>query len=270
LTSLEQARRILHRHRIVMLVPASLDLEPLREVAFGIEMIPTPDEFWGSVQRHDRFLKSRRLYELFADHSHVLIHHLDAYVFRDELLRWCGAGYDYVAGPFLEGFAQAGANAPLVGIGNGGFSLRDVNSFLRLTTRLDAPPNPVTRQLRRLPYPVRAGLRKLLFPGVVWLRLPRSVVERLFAFVSRDVRSVEDVFWGMRVPALLPWFRACPADEALGFGFEVQPSRMLAMTGGKLPFGCHGWPVYEPEFWRCEMARASDPPAPDAPAQKSP
>ena len=39
--------------------------------------------------------------------------------------------------------------------------------------------------------------------------------------------------------------------EAIDFSFDTHPQRCLAVTGGRLPFGCHGW--LKPariNFWR--------------------
>ncbi len=101
-----QVRAVLGGHDMVVLVPDDLDVAPLRELDDAVEIRRTPNECWGSVANHERMLMSSRFYDWFGDHTHVLVYHLDAFVFRDELLDWCAAGYDYVACPFSMGSSR--------------------------------------------------------------------------------------------------------------------------------------------------------------------
>ena len=41
-------------------------------------------------------------WEKFADYEYVLMYHLDALVFSDQLQEWCGKGLDYIGAPFLR------------------------------------------------------------------------------------------------------------------------------------------------------------------------
>ena len=38
--------------------------------------------------------------------------------------------------------------------------------------------------------------------------------------------------------------------DALRFSFEVNPKSLYKMNNDKLPFGCHGWRKYDPDFWK--------------------
>lgn len=248
-------------HDTVVLVPDDLDIAPLRELDADVEIRRTPNECWGSVANHERMLMSSRFYEWFGDHTHVLVYHLDAFVFRDELFDWCVAGYDYVACPWFEGFKSASADAPMVGVGNGGFSLRRVETFLRLTRVLEQPATWRTRLPRALPVRVRAALRKVVMPAARFVRVPDRVLERLFMFCSRGTKLPEDMFWGLRAGRALRSFSVAPLDAGMAFAFEMQPSRLYAMRGGRLPFGCHAWATYEPEFWRPHIDAAQPPAA---------
>lgn len=75
---------------------------------------------------------SVNFYRSFKEYEFMLIYQLDSYVFRDELLDWCEKDYDYIGAPvhnfILDNFSQRIDIATL----NGGFSLRKINSALRV------------------------------------------------------------------------------------------------------------------------------------------
>jgi len=100
-------------------------------------------EFFGSAKAHSQLLLSSTFYEAFSDYDYVLIYHLDALVFSDQLTEWCNKGYDYIAPPWIKH-----DDAPYAGktnfegkIGNGGYSLRKVESFLEvINSRIGRAP----------------------------------------------------------------------------------------------------------------------------------
>lgn len=55
----------------------------------------------------------------------------------------------------------------------------------------------------------------------------------------------EDMIWTLFVP-----FHKPTAKEALLFAFERLPHKSFRITNGLLPFGCHAWQKYEPDFWK--------------------
>jgi Protein of unknown function (DUF5672) len=250
--SLRQVTAVLGgQHTIVLAVPSTLDVSTIVADHPELQVMRFPDEFYGSAAAHSRMLLSSRFYAAFEQFDFVLIHHLDAYVFRDELTHWCRCDFDYVASPWFEDFELSGDDAQIVGVGNGGFSLRKVQTFLRITRQFDAAParHFPNALARRIPYRMRAVLRVGVLPLVGALRVGRERREALFVFLSRGFTANEDVFWGMRVPAGLPWFRVAPAEVGLAFGFEMKPRQLFERRGHELPFGCHGWPKYDREFW---------------------
>src|SRR5690606_35437868 len=77
-----------------------------------------------------RLVLSRRFFRSFITYEYILIYHLDALVFSDQLREWCAAGFDYIGAPWLkspddptQGFSE---------VGNSGFSLRNVEAALRV------------------------------------------------------------------------------------------------------------------------------------------
>lgn len=62
----------------------------------------------------------------------------------------------------------------------------------------------------------------------------------IFMFIPKN----EDVLWTLFVPFKKPGYK-----EALAFAFEMNASKAFAINGNKLPFACHAWKKYEPNFW---------------------
>jgi hypothetical protein len=163
--------------------------------------------------RYSELLLMRRFYEAFAAYEYILIHQLDALVFRDELEEWCRRDLDYVGAPWLPGDAAPFVDEPTVG--NGGLSLRRVSAFLDV---LDA-----------------AGRR-----------YARRWVE---GRTDSRFEAHEDLFWSFDAIRFKPDFRIASVEEALGFAFEVDPRRAFELAGGRLPFGAHAWARYDRAFW---------------------
>jgi hypothetical protein len=71
-------------------------------------------KYFGSVQAHSWLLLSPAFYDAFLDYEYILVYHLDALVFSDQLIDWCDKGYDFVGSPLLvennpaKGFCDVG------------------------------------------------------------------------------------------------------------------------------------------------------------------
>jgi hypothetical protein len=215
--SLVRCLDVLRPHPIALVAPEGLrtDLLPPSSAAAVIERFAP--RFFEGIDGYNRLMLSADFYRRFEAYDYILLHQLDAFVFEDRLASWCARGYDYVGAPwvgngwpppemsrFKRGVLRA-VTPPATRVGNGGFSLRRVPSFLRA--------------LRRL--------RPLL---ARWT-------------------SNEDLFWSV-IARRLAGFRIPPPSEALSFSFELEPRRCYEQLGRTLPFGCHAWPRYDPEFWR--------------------
>ncbi len=239
--SLTQCMRVLGHYQVVLIKPDNLDVSPLVAQYPGIQVRVFANEFFGSVQGYNRLMLSEVFYTAFADVEYILIHQLDAFVFRDELANWCRAGYDYVGAPWLRDrdFSnwreEAWFNAKkriailfnlkkedgitpreitgLNGVGNGGFTLRRVAALHR------------------------------------WLRFFRHKLETYEQIHAHQYN--EDVFWGVEVNRYLPLLRIPDFRTALRFSVEFYPDRAIAVyTNGQLPFGCHAWDIHGTDYWR--------------------
>jgi hypothetical protein len=221
--------------------------EGLRLKLPGFQVRRFDRRYFGSVAAHTKLMLSPQTYEAFRDYEFILLYHLDALVFSDQLLEWCAAGYDYIGAPWLKS-----EEAPELGfsqVGNGGFSLRRVESFLRVIRsrrrRLDPEAYWKKHHARKPPHLRLANLpRKVLkYTGV------RNNVRWEIA----NYRPNEDGFWATRAKHYDPSFRVAPVDAGLQFAFECAPRYCFEANGQRLPFGCHAWQRHDPEFWRPYM-----------------
>ncbi len=217
-----QCLAMLKSHPVVAVAPEGLEMPRLLR-QLPVERFPAV--CFSSIRDYNRLMLAAEFYERFSAYEYLLIHQMDAFVFRDELQEWCAKGFDYIGAPWrgmqfpyspewidlLRPFMPPGSGEKWNGrthVGNGGFSLRRVATSLRILSRLDA-------------------VRK------VW--------------GDRH----EDAFWGIAARFCLPEseYRVPSEEEAMAFAFETQPVECFRELG-RLPFGCHAWYKIAPAFWK--------------------
>lgn len=131
--SLDQVRTRMGGRRVVLVTPAGLDTSAAQRVAGGCEVITVDPSWFRSRAAYSALMVDRDFYRRF-DSEYLLIHQLDAFVFYDRLDEWCARGYEYVGAPWWGGF-DASLGHGLTGVGNGGFSLRNVDACARVCGR---------------------------------------------------------------------------------------------------------------------------------------
>ena len=216
-----------------------------------------PDRFFHSTATYSALLLSADFYRAFEAYEYVLIYQLDALVFSDRLAEWCARGLDYIGAPWLPG---PGAFVSEPAVGNGGFSLRRVESFLRV-----AESPGFASELEKY----RDALVEAAPLAVRALHLPRKALRRA-RLLGTDRRAIldaaqnpkdpgerlnEDCFWSFRAQRYYPAFRVASVREALAFAFEVAPRRCYELNENRLPFGCHAWNKYDRQFWEPFLLR---------------
>lgn len=260
-TSYRHLERHLGAYDRFLVAPQHLDV---RRPGYGVRHFP--DHYFGSTEAYSKFMLSRDLYRAFADYEYMLVYHQDALVFSDQLLAWCDKGYDYIGPPWMPSVFTP-VHRPTVG--NGGFSLRKVASFLRVLE---------SRAIRRThwvdPDTYWARVSADWSPAQRLLRRPQKYLKHLYAFnnVARTLERgfeagnpvSEDVFWSHDAARFYPAFTVAPVEDALRFGFEGEPRQCYEAIGRVLPFGCHAWYKVDRAFWEPFLDRA---PAPD-PAER--
>lgn len=241
--SLRQIEHYLGGHDRYFLAPEGASVHS----APGFRVKRFPATYFGSAEAHNRLLLTRRFYQAFGDYRFILICHLDALVLSDQLAEWCARDWDYIGAPWFacqhtRWLAEWNRTS---GVGNGGFSLRKVDAFLRVlnSTHRDMEPAEYWRRyIANKPRYVR------LF--AFWRRWLKhlSIFNNVRWSLYRH-RVAEDLFWSFDATRFDPGFRIAPVEEALGFAWETEPRRCFEMTGGRMPFGCHAWPRYDRAFW---------------------
>ncbi len=249
--SFRHLEHFLGRYDKFLVVPQSLEIERP-----GFHLQRFADSYFGSAIANARLMLSPTFYSSFLKYRYILIYQLDALVFSDQLLEWCATDLDYVGAPWLQC-----ADSPWVGtprVGNGGFSLRKVSSFLR----------------------VLSSDRYWIDPEVYWQRissgkpwyarcvhLPRKWFKHIKRFngVKREVEQWhlrpdgtknEDHFWSDEAVRYDSHFKVAPFDVGLRFAFEVVPRQCFELNKHNLPFGCHAWPRYDRSFWEPHLLKS--------------
>ena len=208
---------------------AVADLEPIR----------LHERHFRSHRDYSRLMLSGELYRRFERYEFMLVHQLDALALSDELDRWCAHGYDYVGAPWVR--RAPGGGLRFAGVGNGGFSLRRVETCLRVIEMRQRALTRAASSGRHVVAVVRRVVRE-----------PRRSRQ-----IARDRFFHEDKFWSLEAPRLLPGFRIPPAEVAVAFAFEREPRFCFEQNGRRLPFGCHKWRAHDPAFWEPHLLRGA-------------
>lgn len=222
--SLRAAAERLGSYPVTFIVPQGLDVSRFTGIMSRAKVEEFAPEYFHGIAGYNRLMMSEEFYSRFSDYTYILIYQLDAYVFSDKLTEWCDKGYDYVGAPWLV--RPIYKLPPLkIGskikhgvrnilhlpderttwwrVGNGGLSLRKVESHLRAVKEL------------------------------------RQTIDTFL--LHRNHMYNEDVFFSVEVNRHGMNFRYPDWKEALGFAFDKYPRLCFRLNGNRLPFGCHAW-----------------------------
>jgi Protein of unknown function (DUF5672) len=242
--SFRQCIKIMHNRVIRFIAPEGLGVSyytSLFPKDCDIDVVFFPSKFFYSGRRHGQLLISKRFYRQFSNYSYILIHHLDAYVFKDELDFWCSKDLDYIGAPWFKSCNNVLSN-DFVGVGNGGFSLRKVSTILSLLHN----------------WKKHLSFKKIIYSEHL---TDTSKVKILCSFILASVfryqipiyklfKENEDFVLGVIFSKELKAISTPLPGEASAFAFEMNPAYLFELNDYKLPFGCHAWNKYETDFWR--------------------
>lgn len=127
--SLEQVLKVLNNYPIIFVSPDDLEFNYLPTETSYLT-IKFSKKYFESVSSYSRLMLSVDFYKYFLDYEYILIYQLDAFVFSDQLLRFCQLEYDYIGAPWP--LRVGNYKNEVLYVGNGGFSLRKVKSCLKL------------------------------------------------------------------------------------------------------------------------------------------
>lgn len=199
---------------VYLVAPEALDLFSYRQLWPEIRELRFEAKHFKDIAAYNRLLLSPMFYERFAPrYDWLLIHQLDAFLFHGNVEQFCAMPYDYFGAPWLP--AQL------------------IHSWI------------VSPRLLKL-----FGRRIDVGNGGLSLRRIDSILGLLRTRRSEAANwgNNEDGFfsyWGR----FSPDFKSSPLEIARYFAFENEPSRLLEINGGMLPFGCHAYAKYQPQVY---------------------
>lgn len=234
--SLDTLRKHLGSYPRCLIAPESLPLSNFPD--FRVQRFAS--RFFRDVRSYNHLVLTRGFYERFRDFDFMLIYQLDALVFRDELLQWCDAQYDFIGAPVFDPTDVTTA----IGL-NGGFSLRSPRACLRVLQ--GGASSRVRETADGMPFMERNRATRLLKRLLLTLHL-RGLANVIPLLVLRSGYH-EDMFWSRFAPLFDPEFRVAPVSDAKKFAFEAHASRLYEENSRQLPFGCHAWKRWDPVFW---------------------
>ncbi len=238
----------LNKYDKYMLVPKSLEID-----IPGFKNVYLNKKYFGSLQAHANLLLSDYFYNLFRNYEFIFIYHLDSLVFSDQLVEWCEQGFDYIGAPWIKH-----KDAPYAGdkdfegkVGNGGFSLRRVDSFLKMfnSPQLFKDPEEYWQNY----YSSRSKIVQLLnYPKKI---LKQHGFRNSVKWEMARYGPSEERFIANRADYYSPGFNIADVKTALKFAFECVPQYCFEQNNHSLPFGCHAWHKYDRSFWEPYMLK---------------
>ena len=232
--------KVLEGFRMVAVCPQSI-AEPLQKILLAlhpkIEIETFNDVYFGGISGYNQLLKSVDFYKRFSDHEYLLLVQTDALVISNDLEKWCASKYSYIGAPWFEGFTQPTKPLKLMGVGNGGLSLRRIHDFIECLQDNSYLPNILAKKPAKI-FDIPGHLRFIKH-------------HYLFAWSKGffQTRINEDVFWGLLIPKRFSQFKVAPIEKAYQFAFDAEPRYLFELNHQQLPFGCHAWERYDRTFW---------------------
>ncbi|MEN9918349.1 MAG: hypothetical protein RL662_785 [Bacteroidota bacterium] len=216
--------------------------------------------YFSNITGYNFLMLSKDFYQRLERFNYILIYQLDCFVFHDELEYWTQKGYDYIGSPLFAHYMSYAEDRPFWYNGNGGFSLRKVDSFLRvlnwkypLRKSSDIKILLEARKLSRSKYYIYYALLSIGFQNNINFFLkslgydPKTVNTSI---TDNQQRSNEDVIWSSKFLYTRVTIKTPNFDEGMGFSFEQSPEYLYQENKNKLPFGCHAWAKYNLSFWK--------------------
>lgn len=241
--SLKQCIKVLSNYNIFLVCHENLNLDVYKRI-FNEKQCKTAffhKQYFKNIDGYNHLLTSYKFYNHFRNYKFLLVYQLDCWVFRDELAFWCQQGYDYIGAPWYEGWNSINANSKFIGVGNGGFSLRKISSCLKVVFSFSYIQSPLVFWDHFKKDKSLKNFKELL--------LNITISNNSF-FLFNDSYFYEDYFWSVIVTKNFTWFKVPELNAAAQFSTEVNAPALFELNNNKLPFGCHAWEKYHPDFWK--------------------
>jgi len=233
-TSLTQLLKILPDYPLFFAIPESLSFSPAQLLPGNkflekAGIVRFKDESFASAKGYNKLIVTKDFFEPFKKYKFLFLYQMDAYVFYDGLQEWAAKGYDYLGAPWVKEDELRFMHSMYRG------KWRFVFSFMRLINKVF---------FGKKDYAIGNG-------GMSLRNISKSllVLDKLSSLANRWSIH-EDIFWSMAAPILYPFFKVPNMMDAFSFSFERDPEKFLELNNNQLPFGCHAWEKFSPEFWQ--------------------
>ncbi len=247
--SLIQCIRVLYKYPISLVCPQNLNLENYQEIfkkmdkTFVCERFG--DENFKNRDSYSKLLLSNYFYQRYIQYDYILIYQLDAWVFTDELMYWCNKNYDYIGAPWkIDVLKKMVGFAPEYG-GNGGFSLRKVSSFLKLTNLKISYKDVYTylsfSEIYKLKKKKKFISNFLNIPYFFYFWIMQKWL------LGKEIHN-EDLVIAKYAKLLIPQFKFANKIDSAKFSIESFCDEFYSLINNKLPFGAHNYWT-NLEFW---------------------
>ena len=237
--SLLRCAEIFSTRNIKLVCPESLDIDEYKKIFSNCNFEPVLfKNFWfNTVANYSKLLLTKDFYLRFSDYDFMLIYQPDAWVFQDELDYWCSCDYSYIGAPWFS-------NDVMLDIaGNGGFSLRKISDMIRFLSN----NKKMKFSLSEFHFIFHKSKKIVKIPLFCFKYLAHLF--KNFNF-WKNTKLNEDFAIVKYANLFDSDFKIAPPQVAMKFSFEVNPELLYKMNGEKLPFGCHAYLKYCPEFWK--------------------
>lgn len=226
--SLTQTLTVLNKYPITFMTPEGLDTSWYENFCQGKATIYFERFKWKGIEQFGVLQSTPAFYERFLKYEYMLICHLDSFVFRDEVEKWCSLGYDFIGSVIY----------------NTKFQIKD--TFLRKLTTFTNPEYFGSAGF---------GLKKVKSYYYMTSRFKLYIDFYHFQRKLRKRAFYDDLFYTQHFPKLSSKFKISPKHLAEKFGadfniFEKDKLPFNQEIESSLPFGVHGWIQYNQDYWK--------------------
>lgn len=244
--ALQQCFNILFEYPIVFVCPKKIEKGNFHsKYCEKCQFVFLEDVHLESINSYNFLMLSDWFYEFFLSFNYILIYQLDCFVFKDELKIWAEKGYSFIGAPWFDGGLNFENTGKMKGVGNGGFSLRNVKDCIRI---LKSPKKVFS-------FNEYACVLKQSNKSLVFLRSLKhfALKPEKFFYSFKSIRNYslinEDEIFAI-AGRRFDFFNIPDAQIALSFAFEKQPRKSYQLNNNQIPFGCHAWNKYGINFYR--------------------
>ena len=123
-------------YEIALLHGKSLNVSEYRIDGVQLSEVVCNDAFFSSRAYYSDMMEFSEFYSLFSGYKYILLYQLDAWIFEDRVKYFTKLDYDFIGS--VHGYSGGKGNC----VGNGGFSLRKVSSFIKICKEEENTPIP--------------------------------------------------------------------------------------------------------------------------------